>query len=233
MGCSTSIVLKQRIYSRLICSASECVKCPVFTEFTFGSKAFLGALEDTSIICTWLPFYVLKLVYVSDKKWNPTSASPQSFWKTYPSFWTDYIFQNYFLWLIDRNSPVIILLFININNLHIGMIKHHVTIHFQSQRTKNMKFFTCFSSKKSEIWKFGGEGRENYCNNQYFCNWLLMQSSLTLHICWRHVQGDIYAVLHPTPVRSQISKRGQMNQASWLSILKLASVQSGTARTLC
>lgn len=161
MGCSTSIVLKQRIYSRLICPASECVKCPVFTEFTFGSKAFLGALEDTSIICTWVPFYVLKLIYVSDKKWNPTSASPQSFWKTYPSFWTDYIFQNYFLWLIDRNSPVIILLFININNLHIGMIKHHVTIHFQSQRTKNYEIFhMLFLKKKWDLKIWGRRKRE-------------------------------------------------------------------------
>lgn len=144
------------------------------------------------------------------------------------------MFQNCFLWQIGGNSLVIILLFISINNLQIAMIKNSMWLFsFIHKEQKAMKVFVYCLSKKNEIWKFGGEGRENYCNDQYFHNQLVMQSSLTLSICWRHIRREISAALHLAPVSSQVSRRRHMGQASWLSILKLAPVQAGSGRTLC
>lgn len=119
----TSIALQQRMYSRLICSASQRIKCLTFTEFAFGCKAFLWTSEDpTTSIFSWLLLYVLNLAYVPYGNGTSLLHLPCPFGR--PALFSGLIdFHNYFVWLIDRNFLVMVLLFTSINNLHIGMRK--------------------------------------------------------------------------------------------------------------
>lgn len=152
-----------------------------------------------------------------------TSTSSQSFWKICPSFWTDCIFQNCFLWLTDGNSLVMTLLFISMNNLQVGMIKISMWLFISSHKEhKAMKVFTYCSSKKVRFENLGEKEERHIATTSIFISSQWCRAPWL----WRHVQRDICAALHPAPVRAEDSRRRCMGQASWLGILKLVSVQA-------
>lgn len=185
--------------SRLICSASEWVKCLIFTKFAFGSRALLGTSKEPQHHRYMTAILWFKISVCAWQKWISLPHLPQSvLLETCPSFWTDCIFQNCFLWLTDGNSLVMILLFIIINNLQTGMIKSSMWLFsFSHKEQKSVKPFTYCSSKKVSFENLGEKEERLIATTNIFISSKWCRAPWL----WRHIERDIYAALHPAPVR--------------------------------
>lgn len=144
----TSIALQQRMYNRWFCSAFQHVKCLTFAEFAFECEAFLWTSEDpTTSIFTWLPLYILHLADVPFENGTSLLHLPGPFRK--PDLFCGLVdFQNYFLWLIDSNSVVRILIF---TSIYISFVNIGTCSEEQQQSPWDNSLLV---TNNRELWKF-------------------------------------------------------------------------------